>query len=182
MADTRDELDATAGARLAEANLGFAWRPQDTARWAAFGRFTYLYDLASAGQGGGVSYDQRTRVLSFEGVRQLDAKWALAGKLAIRDGDHRMGRGAGPWFDSRADFAAVQARYRLAGQWDALSEYRWLAVRDGGHRRGWLVGIDRQLGGNFKVGAGYNFTGFSDDLTRLRHDQRGWFLNLSGYY
>jgi opacity protein-like surface antigen len=57
-----------------------------------------------------------------------------------------------------------------------------LSVRDGGERRGWLVGLDRQLGENFKVGVGYNFTDFSDDLTDLEYDNHGWFLNLAGFY
>jgi hypothetical protein len=29
-----------------------------------------------------------------------------------------------------------------------------------------------------KVGAGYNFTDFSDDLTDLRYDHRGVFVNF----
>ena len=36
------------------------------------------------------------------------------------------------------------------------------------------------MGENFKLGAGYNFTDFSDDLTDLSYDNRGWFLNLTG--
>ena len=47
---------------------------------------------------------------------------------------------------------------------------------------GWLVGVDRQIGQNFKVGVGYNFTDFSDDLTDLTYDNKGFFLNLAGYY
>ena len=49
-------------------------------------------------------------------------------------------------------------------------------------RRAHLIGVDRQVGENFKVGIGYNFTGFSDDLTHVRQDNKGWFLNLTGYY
>lgn len=181
-ADTDDLLKPAAGAKLAEANLGFAWRPHDSTRWAAFGRYTYLYDLASSGQIGGAEYDQRSQVLALEGIAQIDERWELAGKLASRRGDYRLGRGAGTWLDSRADFAALQLRYRLIREWDGLAEYRWLHVRDGGLRQGVLVGVDRELGENFRVGIGFNFTDFSDDLTDLRYDNRGWFLNLAGYY
>lgn len=181
-ADTRDDFNAAAGARLAEANVGFAWRPHDSTTWAAFGKFTYLYDRASLGQEGGAEYDQRSQVAALEGIRQLGDKWELAGKLAARWGDYRLGRGTGTWLDSRADFGALQARYHLVSKWDALAEYRRLDVRDGGARDGWLVGVDRQLGPNFKVGVGYNFTDFSDDLTDLTYDNEGVFLNLAGYY
>ena len=181
-ADTQDDIIAAAGAKLAEANLGFAWRPHDNTRWAAFGKYTYLYDLATLDQEGGTQFDQKSQVLSFEGIYQLDDRWEFAGKLASRWGDYRMGRGTGTWLDSRADFAAAQVRYHLVAKWEGLAEYRWLGVRDGGDRRGWLVGADRQLGDNFKIGLGYNFTDFSDDLTDLEYDNKGWFLNLAGYY
>lgn len=181
-ADTEDLLNRAFDAKVVEANLGAAWRPHDSTRWAAFARYTYLYDLASGGQLGGAEYDQRSQVLAVEGITQLGEHWELAGKLASRWGDYRLGRGIGTWLDSRADFAAVQFRYRLAGQWHGLAEYRWLDVRDGGTRRGALVGVDRELGENFRVGIGFNFTDFSDDLTDLSYDNRGWFLNLAGYY
>jgi len=29
---------------------------------------------------------------------------------------------------------------------------------------------------------GYNFTEFSDDMTELKYDQKGFFLNMAGYY
>ena len=52
----------------------------------------------------------------------------------------------------------------------------------GSTRQGFLVSIDRELGRNFKVGAGYNFTDFSDDLTNLDYEFRGIFLNVVGKY
>lgn len=181
-ADTDDRINPLADAKLVETNVGFAWRPHDSTGWAGFGKFTYLYDVASLGQEGGNLYDQRSQVLSLEGIRQLGARWELAGKLASRWGDYRTGRGEGAWLDSRADFAALQLRYRLFEKWEGLAEHRWLKVRDGGVRKGWLVGLDRRVGENFKVGVGYNFTEFSDDMTELRYDQKGFFLNMAGYY
>ena len=47
-------------------------------------------------------------------------------------------------------------------------------------RSGALVVVSRYLNEHFKVGAGYNFTDFSDDLTDLSFDHRGVFLNLTG--
>ncbi len=181
-ADTQDQRNPVADAKLVESNLGFAWRPHDNTRWAAFGKYTYLYDVASLGQEGVTVYDQKSQILSFEGVMQVTDRWEVAGKFASRWGEFRTGRGQGPWLDSRADFAAGQLRYRLFQQWEALAEHRWLKVRDGGVRKGWLVGVDRRIGENFKVGLGYNFTEFSDDMTELRYDQKGFFLNLAGYY
>ena len=181
-ADTDDQLNPLAGAKFIEGNVGFAYRPWDNQRWGVFGRYTYLYDLATLGQLGGAEYDQKSQILSFEGVYKLDQHWEFAGKLARREGEVRMGRGTGVWLDSATTFAAAQVRYDLRTQWHALAEYRWLDVRDGGTKQGFLVGVDRDLNKNFRIGVGYNFTDFSDDLTDFDYDHRGWFLNLVGTY
>lgn len=181
-ADTEDELDPLASARFIEGNVGFAYRPWNNQRWGLYGRYTYLYDLATLGQVGGADYDQKSQILSFEGVYKLDQRWEFAGKLARREGEVRLGRGTGVWLDSATTFGAAQVRYDLRTKWHALAEYRWLDVDDGGTRQGFLVGVDRDLGKNFRIGVGYNFTEFSDDLTDFDYDHKGWFLNLVGTY
>jgi len=201
-ADTDDQLNPLLDARFSEVNLGFAWRPHASGRWAVFGRYTYLYDIASAGEDDGEDYDQRTRVASLEGVYSPNARWEFAAKLARREGEVRFGRqdlaedfapdsplqrtyqrGAGPWFDSSATFSAVQARMRLAdSRWSGLAEYRRLDAAEGGLREGWLIGADREVGRNLRLGVGYNFTDFSDNLTRQGYEYEGWFLNVVGRY
>jgi hypothetical protein len=181
-ADTDDQLNPLASAKFIEGNVGFAYRPWNNQRWGLFGRYTYLYDLATLGQLGGADYDQKSQILSFEGVYKLDQHWEFAGKLARREGEVRMGRGTGPWLDSATTFAAAQVRYDLRTQWHALAEYRWLDVDNGGTRQGFLVGVDRDLNKNFRIGVGYNFTDFSDDLTDFDYDHKGWFVNLVGTY
>ncbi len=181
-ADTDDQLDPLASARFIEGNVGFAFRPWNNQRWGLFGRYTYLYDLATLGQIGGANYDQRSQVLSFEGVYKLDQRWEFAGKLARREGEVRMGRGTGVWLDSATTFAAAQVRYDLRTKWHALAEYRRLDVVDGGSKQGFLMGVDRDLNKNFRIGVGYNFTDFNDDLTDFDYDHKGFFLNLVGTY
>lgn len=181
---TTDEIDASAGAKFMEGNLGFAWRPWDSTRWALFGRYTYLYDVSALPQIGDnvADYDQRSQVLSLEGVYKADDRWEFAGKLARRTGEVRMGRLTGVWADATTTFAAGQVRYDIGGQWHALGELRMLDVTQGGNRSGFLVGVDRDLGRNFRIGVGYNFTDFSDDLTNFDYDHKGLFLNVVGRY
>ncbi|RDZ27610.1 hypothetical protein DX914_15110 [Lysobacter silvisoli] len=181
---TRDRLDVQAGAKFVEGNVGFAWRPYNSTRWALLGKYTYLYDVSALQQVGNnvATYDQRSQVLSLEGVYNPNHHWEFAGKLARREGQVRFGRLQGEWADSSATFGAVQVRYELDEVWHGLAEYRWLGVKDGGDRSGVLVGLDRDVGKHFRVGVGYNFTEFSDDLTDFDYDHRGWFLNLVGSY
>lgn len=179
--DTDDDLNPEAGAKFIEGNFGFAWRPWDSQRWGLFGRTTYLYDLATLAQWGGADYDQKTAIASFEGVYKFNPKWEFAAKLARREGEVRMGRGSGPWFDSATTFSAVQLRRDL-GHCRLLAEYRWLDVEDGGTRDGGLVSCDRKISDNFRIGIGYNLTDFSDDLTDFDYDHRGGFINFVGSY
>lgn len=181
--DTEDAIDAAANARFVEGSLGFAYRPAANDRLALLGKYTYLYDLSSLGQDTLADFDQRSQILSLEGIYRLNRHWELAGKVAHREGEARLARAVGPWFETTADFAAVQTRYNLLAKWDALAEYRWLrVVESDSDRAGWLVGVDRHLGEHFRLGVGYNFTSFSDNLTVLDYDQKGWFLNVTGTY
>ena len=181
--DTDDEIDPSAGAKFVEGNVGFAWRPWDSTRWALLGRYTYLYDVSTLAQNESVAfYDQRSQVLSVEGVYKPLHDWEFALKLARRQGEVRMGRASGEWADSAVTFAAGQVRYGLTGDWHALGEYRWLGVREGGDRQGFLLGVDRDIGPNFRIGMGYNFTDYTDNLTDFDYDHRGWFLNMVGRY
>ena len=122
-------------------------------------------------------------MLSLEGVYHPGQRWEFAGKLAQRGGEVRMGRLQGAWVDSRATFAAAQARWGIGNtDWNLLGEYRWLDVIDGGTRSGALFSVDRDIGEHFRIGVGFNFTDFSDDLTNFDYNHRGWFLNVVGRY
>jgi len=62
-----------------------------------------------------------------------------------------------------------------------LFEGRLLSLPDAqDSRSGMLFGIYRHLDSYFKLGAGYNFTNFSDDLTDLSYTHHGIFVNLVG--
>lgn len=67
--------------------------------------------------------------------------------------------------------------------WDALAEYRWLdAESDDSQRSGFLISLDRHITDNFRLGVGYSFVDFSDDLTDVDYDFKGWFINAVGKY
>lgn len=182
--ETEDSLDFLKGAKFVEANIGFAYRPIDNTRWALLGKYTYMYDVSPFEQNGSnvADYDQNSQVLSFEGIYSPNQDWEFAGKAMGRIGEVRYGRLIGDWEQAGAVFLAGQARYAFAGAWNALAEYRFLAVKDGGNLQGALLGLDYDINSNFRVGGGYNFTDFSDDLTDFDYDDNGWFVNFVGSY
>jgi hypothetical protein len=62
-----------------------------------------------------------------------------------------------------------------------MVEARMLDLPDVGQRRsGALAAVYRYIGKNLKIGVGYNFTDFSDDLTDLGYDHQGVFFNVIG--
>ena len=62
-----------------------------------------------------------------------------------------------------------------------MLETRVLDMTDIGDKRsGALLVVSRYLGQHVKLGVGYNFTNFSDDLTDLEFDHEGAFLTMTG--
>ena len=75
--------------------------------------------------------------------------------------------------------AVASARWHVVRDWDALVEVRRLNLVDAQTSETSALGaVYRHLGDNLKVGVGYNFGTFSDDLTDLTYDDEGAFLNI----
>jgi len=123
-------------------------------------------------------YSQRSHVLSVDAIYDLLAWLSVGAKYGLRVGELRMSKTDGEWFSSKADLIILRLDLRLVREWDALIEARRLKVYDADDERtGFLVGIYRHITDNFKIGAGYNFTDFSDNLTDLSYRSQGWFIN-----
>ena len=76
------------------------------------------------------------------------------------------------------DLIILRVDLRLVREWDALIEARRLKVYEADDERsGFLIAIYRHITDNFKIGAGYNFTDFTDNLTDLFYRSQGWFIN-----
>lgn len=167
-------------ARYTEANIGYALRPVTNDRFNLIARYTYLYDLDSEAQENARN-DQRVHIASIEGSYDLNRRWELGSRLARKVGSERLGRDQGEWLDATLTFTQVRLRYHLIKKWDGLFEFRAVEVKESQDlQSGFLVGMDYHLGGNFKLGFGYNFTRFNDDLTNFSFESSGWFLNVVG--
>lgn len=178
LAVTRGEDEAT----FAEVSVGGSYRPTFNDRLNILGRYTYLYDLGSPGQQD-VGGDERSHVFALEGIYALNRLWELGGKLSWKQGDVRLGRGSGEWLRTSVLLAVMRGRYHITNKWDGVVDYRYLRVNETqDSRHGFMVGVDRHVGKNLKVGVGYNFTDFNDDLTNLDFQSKGWFVNMLGKY
>ena len=75
----------------------------------------------------------------------------------------------------------MRGDYRFRKNWEFLLEARLLDMADlNESRTGALTTISRYFGDHLKLGIGYNFADFSDDLTDLSYDHSGAFLSVTG--
>ena len=182
LSTTHSESNNSDEAKYAEIDFGFAYRPVFDDRLNILGKYTFLYDLGTSGQDDSRP-EERSHIFSLEGIYDLNQRWEVGAKYAHREGDVRLLRGSGEWFESGAHLAVIRTRYHFIKKWDALMEYRWLeAETEDDDKQGFLLGAYRHIGKNFKVGAGYNFTDFDDDLTDQDYESDGWFFDVVGKY
>jgi hypothetical protein len=75
----------------------------------------------------------------------------------------------------------MRADFRFLKNWEGMIEGRVLDMSDIQDRRsGSVFVLSRYLNKHLKLGAGYNFTDFSDDLTDLSFDHKGVFVSMTG--
>ena len=170
-----------------EGVLGYAYRPVANDRWNHLFKYTYFYDLTSPDQlspsGNNIDYQQRSHILALDSTYDVTKRWTLGGKYAFRRAELRDREGSTQWFRSDAHLIVARADWHLVKRWDLLVEGRILdLVEAKDTRSGALVALYRHVGQHVKVGVGYNFTDFSDDLTNLDYDSHGWFFNIVGKF
>ena len=166
-----------------EAAMGYAYRPVEHDRLNALFKYTYFYNLPSAAQelvpNTAVSYIQKSHIVSVDAIYDLTKQWSIGGKVARRMGQLSQDRVNPVFFDSTADLYIARADWHVAHQWDLVLEGRMLSVKQAQDRRsGALVALYRHMSDNIKLGVGFNFTDFSDDLTNLSYTHRGAFINV----
>jgi len=154
-------------------------------RLNAMAKYTYFYNLPTSDQitlrGSAAEFIQKSYITSVDLTYTLRPRWTIGGKYAHRVSQVSLDRENPQFFDNGADLFVLRADWDFLNDWEALFETRLLDMSDIGDRRsGSLIVVSRYLGRHMKVGVGYNFTDFSDDLTDLSFDHKGAFLNLTG--
>ena len=128
-----------------------------------------------------VEFIQKSHIAALDLSYDVTANWTVGGKYAYRLGQASLDRTRLNFFANDAHLAVLRLDRRFLKSWESMAEVRMLNLPDiRQRRRGALAGIYRRIGNNLKVGVGYNFTNFSDDLTDLRYNHKGVFVNLIG--
>lgn len=168
-----------------EAVIGYAYRPIHNDRLNALVKYTYFYNVPTSNQitlqNIAAEFIQKSHVAAVDITYDLTPKITLGGKYAYRLGQISLDREAPVFFDNKASLYVIRGDFRFRENWELLVEGRLLDMPDLNEQRsGALAAVSRYVGDHLKVGIGYNFTDFSDNLTDLSYDHQGFFLNLTG--
>ena len=170
-----------------EASIGWAYRPVESDHFNALFKYTYLHDLPGAQQLNVkdelLGPTQRSHVMSADFIYDLTEKLSVGGKYGFRIGEVSADRTVENFAKSSAHLAIARMDYHIVHNWDILGEMRalWLTELEQVNY-GLLAGVYRHMGDNLKLGVGYNFGQFSDDLTDLTYDDEGVFVNVVGKF
>jgi hypothetical protein len=168
-----------------EGVIGYAYRPVRNDRLNALVKYTYFYNVPTTDQLGfqntATEFLQKSHIAALDLTYDLTANWSVGGKYAYRLGEASLDRVQPSFFANAAQLTVLRLDWRFLKQWDSLVEVRKLGLPDlNQRRRGALAAIYRHISKNLKAGVGYNFTDFSDELTDLKYNHRGIFVNLIG--
>lgn len=170
-----------------EASVGYAYRPTDNDRLNALFKYNYLYDLPGPDQvtvnGNTLGAAQRSHILSADFTYDVNQYLSVGGKYGFRIGEVSLTRNADDFIDSSAHLGVARMDWHIVNNWDILLEARVLHTPEIDTTDfGALAGVYRHVGDNFKVGVGYNFGSFSDDVSDITQDDGGVFINLVGKF
>lgn len=170
-----------------EAGIGAAYRPIDNDRFNALIRYNYLYDLPGPDQvsvGGSVlGPAQRSHVFSVDANYDLTERLTVGAKYGFRIGEVSSTRAAADFEASTVHLGVLRADFEVYEDWRLLVEGRGLLhAQTDTLDLGALAMISYDINKTVRVGLGYNFGHFSDDLRKVTADDHGLFLNLSARF
>lgn len=179
-----------------EASVGAAYRPVENDRLNALFKYVFLYDLPAENQVSAISGTeygpkQRSHILSVDANYDLNQYLTVGAKYGFRIGqttpqdnpDTPQDESDEGFSDSSAHLGVLRADFHVVRNWDLLAEGRLLYLPELEQANwGALAAVYRSFGDNVKVGVGYNFGVFSDDLRDLTLDDQGVFLNVIGKF
>ena len=176
-----------ADGRLIETRLGFAYRPTENDRINVLVNHRSVYDLPGEDQVNASGYSegpaQRSHIFSVDGDYQLNKYVSLGAKYGYRLGEISSDRTNLEFVPSAAHLAIARADLRLNEDWSVLGEYRYMALPDiDQSKSGALLAVYRDINEHLKMGVGYNFTSFSDDLADFSENNDGVFLNVTAKF
>lgn len=169
--------------RFVEATGGLAYRPIYNDRLNLLSRYTYIADKDNLDRD--VDYsNEESHIIEVEGIYSVNAKVDVGAKYAHKDKKEDFERASGSveTVESNINLYGLSASYHVIKEWDVTGEYHWKTdTLNDELEHGALISVNKHLSDNFKVGIGYNFSGFDSNLANDDdYNAKGVFINLVG--
>jgi len=164
-----------------ETGLGLALRPVKWDTWHMLVKYTHLRDIYPEAQADTNIAPTKTvsDIYAIETAYDISKCLQLVEKYALKNMKEAV---AGyDETDNRVTLWINRINYNVIKQWYAGVEYRTLRQTLGSDKKsGFLVEAMHRASQNIQLGAGYNFTDFSDDLRRNNdYSSNGFFIRIN---
>ncbi len=168
-------------AKFVEANLTLAYRPIYNDKLNFLGRYTKIIDKDTSNRRDYLF--ENSDIYEIEGIYALLKRLDLGLKFAYKDKKESFLRENGSNFvyETNIYLVGIKGTYEILSNLDIFTEYHYKVDREEDDvEDGFILAVNKHMSDYFKVGLGYNFTSFEDDLRRDDYDANGWFINLIG--
>jgi len=179
--DTTDKKEA----EFTEAHIGVAYRPIYNDKINFLTKYIYLQDEEKESDRDIDYSDEKSHIFEFETLYAYNQYWDFGVKTAFKSKKEGFDRESGETINVRSKIYLVglKATYHLMHNWDVFTEYHWkVDDYENDLEQGAIVAINRHIGEHFKIGVGYNFSKFDDDLRNDDYNANGWFINMVGKF
>jgi len=186
--NTRESDPGNTPATFVECSTGFAYRPVKNDKLNFLARYTYLKDLGASQQYdnndyGGFQFDQSAHILATDISYDVNRYFGLVEKLAFKRST--VNTSVGDTVAVNSFLTANRINFHVTRKWDLALEYRILmqSYALDSFKQGALVEIDREFYEYVRLGVGYNFSDFSDDLRSTNNFKtQGPFVRMTGKF
>ena len=181
-----DPGDTTAD--FMEFSTGFAFRPVNNDKLNMLSRYTYIRNLANdeqflTGLFSGVENDETAHIVAVDLAYDLHRYLGMVEKLAWKRTLISTPYSANSVLHN---FLWVNRfNFHVTRKWDVAAEYRLFWQFDASEtlKHGPLLEVDREFYDYVRMGFGYNFTEFDDDLRNSnRYSSHGPFVRMTGKF
>jgi len=179
---TRDDSTNEDLAFFTEFNVGLAYRPVRFDRFNALAKYTFLDQMGPQELGQVESFTAESDVASVEWSLDLTRTLEWVDKLAFKRETELVG--SLPSQTTHTLLWINRLNWNFWRKFDLAVEYRLRSQQEADDRKqGWLTELMWRPVKHFGVGAGYNFTDFSDDeFADNDYSTHGWFIRVQATY
>jgi len=172
--------------KFMELGIGGAYRPIYNDRLNILWKYSYVYDLNGFDNNEDYSFgdlDERSNIYSIDAVYSFTKKLDIGMKFAYKHSQMKAANDEDKWYDAETSLYAINISYKFYKDYIISGEYHRLFSDEGSEvKDGFIIGIDYDIQENLRVGVGYNFTDFRDDLRYDDYRAGGIFVNIVGKF